>query len=91
MIYVRKDIPSKELKNSKFTKNVEAMFIENNLRKSKLLFVGTYQSTRHHYGTNDKEFFEQIGLALDVYSNYEKFLLAGTLMYWKRMILLKNS
>ena len=26
---------------------------------------------------NDKDLFEQIGLALDVYSNYEKFLLAG--------------
>ena len=38
--------------------------------------VGTYHSTHHHYGTNDKDFFEQIGLALDVYSNYEKFLLA---------------
>ena len=29
------------------------------------------------YGTTDSDFFEQIGLALDVYSNYDKFLLAG--------------
>ena len=51
MIYVRKDIPSKELKKHKFTKNVEAMFIEINLRKNKLLLVVTYHSTHHHYGT----------------------------------------
>ena len=77
MIYVRKDIPSKELKNHKFTKHGEARFIEINLRKSKLLLVGTYHSTHHHYGTNDKYIFEQIGLALELYSNYEKCFLTG--------------
>ena len=29
------------------------------------------------YGTSDVEFFQQIGFALDVYSNYDKFLIAG--------------
>ena len=47
------------------------------MRKSKLLLVGTYHSTHPQYGTNDNDYFEQIGLALDVYSNYDKFLLAG--------------
>ena len=42
MIYIRKDIPTKELKNHNFTKNVEAIFVyenstELNMRKSKLL------------------------------------------------------
>ena len=77
MIYVRKDIPSKELKKHKFSKNIEALFVEINLRKSKLLLVGTYHSTHPQYGTNDVDYFEQIGLSLDVYCNYEKFLLAG--------------
>ena len=77
MIYVRKDIPSKELKKHNFSKNIEALFVEINLRKSKLLLVGTYHSTYPQYGTNDIDYFEQIGLSLDVYTNYEKFLLAS--------------
>ena len=77
MIYVREDIPSKILTKHKFSKNVEAIFVEINLRKSKLLLVGTYHSTHPEYGTTDIDYFEQMGFALDVYSNYEKFLLAG--------------
>ena len=77
IIYIREDIPSKELKKHNFTKNIEGLFIEINLRKTKLLFFGTYHSTHHEYGLGDKDYFEQVGLALDVYSNYEKFLLAG--------------
>ena len=77
LIYVRKDIPSKELKKHNFSKNIEAMFIEINLRKSKLLLVGTYHSKHPIYGTSDLDFFEQIGFALDVYSSYDRFLLVG--------------
>ena len=39
MIYVREDIPSKLLSKHNFTKNVEGMFVEINLRKTKLLFL----------------------------------------------------
>ena len=77
IIYVREDIPSKELKKHNFTKGVEGIFVEVNLRKTKLLLFGTYHSKNQEYGLNDKDYFEQIGLALDVYSNYDKFLLAG--------------
>ena len=77
MIYVRSDIPSDKLEKHVFSKNVEALFVEINLRKSKLLLVGTYHSTHPEYGTSDNDFFEQMGFALDVYSNYDKFLLAG--------------
>ena len=77
MIYIRKDLPSKELKNHNFTKNVEAIFVEVNMRKSKLLLCGTYHSTHALYGTTDIDFFEQIGLALDVHSIFDKCLLAG--------------
>ena len=43
----------------------------------KLIFFGIYHSTHPEYGLKDIEYFEQVGLALDVYSNYDKFLLAG--------------
>ena len=77
MVYVRSDIPSNMLQKHTFSKKIEALFIEINLRKRKLLLVGTYHSTHYEYGTNDNDFFEQIGFALDIYSNYDKFLLAG--------------
>ena len=77
IIYVREDIPSKQLNKHKFSKNIEALFVELNLRKTKLLLIGTYHSTHPDYGTKDNDYFEQIGLALDVYCNYDKFLLAG--------------
>ena len=77
MIYIREDIPSKLLNRHNFTLPMEALFIEINLRKSKLLLIGSYHSKHPKYGTTDIEYFEQISLALDVYSNYDKFLLAG--------------
>ena len=78
MIYVREDIPSDILVKHSIEENIEAIFVEINLRKNKLLLVGTYHSTNAKYGTTDEEYFKQIGLALDVYSStYDKFLLAG--------------
>ena len=53
------------------------MFVEINLRKTKLLFFGTYHSTHPIYGTKNEEYFKEVGEALDVYTNYDKFLLAG--------------
>ena len=49
LIYVREDIPSKLLRKHNFTKNVEGMFIEINLRKTKLLFFGGYRSEHKVY------------------------------------------
>ena len=77
IIYVREDIPSKVLDKHNFSENIEGLFVEVNLRKMKLLFFGTYHSTHPVYGLTDIKYFEQLGLALDVYSNYDKFLLAG--------------
>ena len=77
MVYVREDIPSNVLSKHNFTKHVEGLFIEVNLRKSKLLLFGTYHSTHPVHGLSDFEYLEQLGLALDVYSNYDRFLLAG--------------
>ena len=78
LIYVREDIPSDILIKHRSLENVEAIFVEINLRKNRLLLVGTYHSTHKIYGTTDETFFNEIGLALDVYSNrFDKFLLAG--------------
>ena len=77
LIYVREDIPSKLLNKHTFTKNVEGLFIEINLRKCKILFFGGYRSEHKTFGLNREDFFDQIGLALDIYNNYDKFLLAG--------------
>ena len=50
LIYVREDIPSKQLSKHTFTKNVEGLFIEINLRKTKLLFFGGYRSEHSDFG-----------------------------------------
>ena len=77
LIYVREDIPTKPLDKHKFTKNIESIFIEINLRKTKVLYFGVYRSENKDLGVSDVEFYEQVGLALDKYSSYDKFLLAG--------------
>ena len=77
MIYVREDIPSKLLNKHTFTEAVEGLFVEINLRKTKLLFFGSYRSDHPDYGVSTEEYFNQVCLALDKYSNYDKFLLAG--------------
>ena len=77
MVYVREDILSRELARHNLSKNIEAIFVEINLRKNKLLLVGTYHSTNKDYGASNSHYFEQMGFALDVYSNYNKFLIVG--------------
>ena len=77
MVFVREDIPAQRLKKHNFKKSVEGLFIELNLRKTKLLLFATYHSTHPVYGMHDRDYLDEIGLALDVYSNYDKFLLAG--------------
>ena len=77
MVYVREDIPSKTVNKHNFKKYIEGIFIEFNLRKTKLLLFATYHSGHPIYGLNDNDYLDEIGLALDVYSNYDKFLLAG--------------
>ena len=53
MIYVREDIPNKLLTKQHFSKYIEAIFVEINLRKLILILVGTYHSTHPEYGTTD--------------------------------------
>ena len=74
MIYVREDIPSKELTRHTFKDHVEGIFIELNFRKYKLLVLGTYRPPNF-----DKElFFNSISNSLDLYlTHYERFVLLG--------------
>ena len=76
LIYIREDIPTKPLNHS-FNHNVEGLFIEINLRKTKILFFAGYRSDHLTYGLKADDFFAELDLALDRFSSYDKFLLAG--------------
>ena len=45
LIYVREDIPSKELNDQTFPKDIEGIFVEINFRKSKWLLFWLLSST----------------------------------------------
>ena len=73
IIYVREDIPSKLLRKHILPDDIEALFLEINLKKQKWLFCGYY----HPPSQSDNYYFDNIQKTLDVYSNYEKNILAG--------------
>ena len=73
LLYIREDIPSKELSKHTFPDDIEGIFIEANLRKQKWLF-GTY----HPPNQSDNYYFNHLGNALDIYNQtYKNFLLMG--------------
>ena len=72
-INVREDIPSRELKIHNNPEDIESIFIEINLIKTKWLFCGCY----HPPSQSDQYFFENTGKALDKYSKHDKFMLVG--------------
>ena len=73
-IYVQEDIPSRELKTRNTPEDIESIFIEINVIKTRWLFCGCY----HPPSQSDQYFFENIGKALDKYSkHYDKFMLVG--------------
>ena len=74
LIYVREDIPSKKLNRHNFPGDIEGIFLEINLRKSKWLLFGTYHPPRQ----GDNYYFNFIERALDIYNDsYNNFLLIG--------------
>ena len=74
MIFVRDDIPTKEIRINFLPSDIECLFIEMNIRKTKWLIVGCY----HPPSRNDNCFFHNLSKASDsLNSNYEKFLLVG--------------
>ena len=73
LIYIREDIPSKQLFHHQLPNDIEGIFVEINLRKTKWLLLGTY----HPPSQSDEYYFQQIGLCVDTYNNYDKFILVG--------------
>ena len=74
MIFVRDDIPTKEIKIKFVPSDVECLSIELNIRKTKWLIVGCYHPPSQNYNY----FFYNLSKALDsLNSNSEKFLLVG--------------
>ena len=74
LVYAREDIPCKLLNLHRFPDDIEGLFLEVNLRKTKILLFATYHRPRQH----DIYYFQCIGNALDVYSpKYEKCLSQG--------------
>ena len=72
IIYIREDISSKQINNFKFHDDIENIFIEVNLYKTKWLVCGCY----HPHNQNDQYFFNNLGNALDKYSqDYERLLI----------------
>ena len=64
LIYVRSDIPCKQVNQHEFSENIEGIFLEVNFRKSKWLLLGTY----HPPSQNDNFYFNNMGRALDIYT-----------------------
>ena len=74
IIYVREDIPCKQLVKYVLPNDIEGLFIEINLRKTKWLLFGTY----HPPSQQDYYYFHHLGKAIDFYlKSYEKFVLIG--------------
>ena len=73
-VYVREDIPSKQLTKHKLLDDIEGVFIEVNLRKTKWLIFGTYRPSCQPM----EYFFKHISYSSDIYrQTYQKFFLAG--------------
>ena len=74
LIYIREDIPNKKLSKHNCPADIEGLFIEINLRKTKWLIFGTY----HPPNQSDQYYFDCVGRALDSYNAiYDKYLLIG--------------
>ena len=46
LIYMRSDIPCKQINKHEFSDNIEGIFVEINFRKSKWLLLDTYHPLR---------------------------------------------
>ena len=74
LVYVREDIPSKELSKHTQPSDIEGIFLEINQRKTRWLLFACY----HPPGQSDDYFFKTVGNSLDLYfQDYSKFLLVG--------------
>ena len=87
LIYIKDNIPAKELTNFKISEGIESIFVELNFRRNKWLLMGTYhppsQCTIHYY--------TEVGKALDCYRKlYDNILLIGDFNHIETEINTKN-
>ena len=74
IIYIRDDIPCRELNNHPVSLNIQGIFLEINLRKSKWLLFGGYNPIK----SNINAFTDTLGSILDHNMQHlEMFLLLG--------------
>ena len=74
LVYVRSDIPSRQVKSYKFSEGIECINFEINLRKKKWELCSVYRPPTQ----SQDHLFENLGRALDHYSdNYENFMFIG--------------
>lgn len=73
LIIAKNDIPSKFLRKHNFPGDIKGLFIELSFRKTKWLFLTVY----HTPSQKDQYFFDCIGKALGIFSNYERVTLTG--------------
>ena len=74
MIYVRSDIPTSELRSSKFDNDIECVCFEINLRGKKWALFSIYRPPSQ----SQAHFFENLGKAVDHYSEkYDNYLFVG--------------
>ena len=74
MIFVRDDLPCHELASHKLPIDIECIFLEMTIRKSKWLIIGGYNPHKE----NISKFLKYVGQELDKYlSKYENLLLLG--------------
>ena len=74
VIYVREDIPCKQLTKQILSDDIEGVFAQINLRKTKWLLFGRYHPSRKQ----TKYFLTHVHYVLDTYRRtFDKFLLAA--------------
>ena len=74
IVYVREDIPSRKLDQFMLDDDIEGIFIEINLRKSKWLMLATYRPP----SSSKSQYLNSIGNAVDFYSKtYKNVVLLG--------------
>ena len=74
LIYVREDIPCKQLTKRILPDNIEGIFVEINLRKTKWFLFGGYRPPQQQA----EYFLKHVNYALDTYrQTFDKFLLVG--------------
>ena len=74
IVYVREDVPSRELTSHIVTDNFEGIFLEINLKKTKWLLFGGY----NYHKSNIGNFLGKLGPSLDHYmTKFDNFLILG--------------